>query len=139
LKTHRLLRQYFWLAVLPYTIATYLANNTFENQAERLWGIHANRLNNRYFFWNLESFLILMTRNIPSNYFQWAKYTHGDQNGLTNMIYPKNNPMKLISLLLLITQKSKNGKKYWYLSLNKMKVEKKEDQEKVRLKVYLKL
>ena len=47
LKTHRLWRQYFWLAVLPYTIATFLANSDLANQAERLWSIHANRLYNK--------------------------------------------------------------------------------------------
>jgi hypothetical protein len=47
LKTHRLFRQYLWLAVLPYTFATLEANSIFAHQAERLWSIHANRLNKK--------------------------------------------------------------------------------------------
>lgn len=48
LKTHRLLRQYLWLALLPYTFATLYTNNFFSNQTELLWAIHAERLNHKY-------------------------------------------------------------------------------------------
>ena len=47
LKTHRLLRQYLWLAILPYTLATLYTNNSCSNQTELLWAIHAERLNHK--------------------------------------------------------------------------------------------
>lgn len=48
MKTHRLLRQYVWLAFFPYFFATAYTNNFFLNQTERLWQTHANRLNRGY-------------------------------------------------------------------------------------------
>jgi len=44
-KTHRLLRQYIWVAILPYTLAYSYNNYFFLNQTEKLWQIHASRLN----------------------------------------------------------------------------------------------
>jgi hypothetical protein len=50
LKTHRLLRQYLCLALLPYTLAHIWTNYSWTNQTELLWAIHANRLNNKYVY-----------------------------------------------------------------------------------------
>lgn len=132
MKTHRLLRQYFWLAVLPYTFATYLANEQFVNQAERLWGIHANRLNNKYSCWDVEFFLILRIHNILFSCFQWVKYIPGGLSGFTNTICLRNGRMKSTSLLLLNTQRSNNGRKCSWPSLKK-KVDSKERLEKEHL------
>ena len=45
LKTHRLFRQYLALAFLPYLFAVGYTNHYFLNQTDKLWRIHANRLN----------------------------------------------------------------------------------------------
>lgn len=47
LKTHRLLRQYLWLAIFPYAFATLYTNSYFSNQTEALWAVHAKRLNEK--------------------------------------------------------------------------------------------
>jgi hypothetical protein len=58
LKTHRLLRQYLWIGILPYVFATVYTNSWFSNQTEALWAVHAKRLNEKYSFPDKGSFLI---------------------------------------------------------------------------------
>ena len=68
LKTHRLLRQYLWLGVLPYFFATLYTNSYFSNQTQALWAIHARRLNERYSLSHSESSLILSLPNTRAKY-----------------------------------------------------------------------
>lgn len=63
LKSHRLLRQYVWLALLPYTFATLHTNYYFLNQTEKLWKVHASRLNAGY---SSPHLALLPTPRIPS-------------------------------------------------------------------------
>ena len=58
LNTHRLLRQYLWIAIFPYVFATFYTNHWFSNQIEALWAVHAKRLNDRYSRPHLGSSLI---------------------------------------------------------------------------------
>jgi len=46
-KTHRILRQYIWLGVVPFIVGNFYTNYFFLNQTEKLWGIHAERLNQK--------------------------------------------------------------------------------------------
>lgn len=45
--THRVFRHYLYTAILPITLAYYQANNIVVGNVNRLWAIHARRLNNK--------------------------------------------------------------------------------------------
>jgi len=48
LKTHRLFRQYMCLLFLPIIYLEYKTNATYINQTEKLWMVHASRMNAKY-------------------------------------------------------------------------------------------
>ena len=45
LKTHRVFRQYIWLAVGPYLLSSLFLHYKYAPHVEALWTIHSNRLN----------------------------------------------------------------------------------------------
>lgn len=94
LKTHRLLRQYLWLAFFPYVFATLYTNYWVSDQAESLWAVHAQRLNNKYSLPHQESSPTQLHPNTHANYSQWVKWAPGSYPPLTDTIWKPNGPMK---------------------------------------------